>query len=154
MKDYTLPQKMGVFGVIVEKFLSPGVGKDGYLRVSLCKNGKQKTFLVHRLILKTYNPVENMNELTVNHKDEDKKNNCLSNLEWMTLYENNRYGGHDRRMAKTQSKSVLCVETGKIYDNASIAAREVGLNTPTHIRECCNGKAKTSGGYHWKYVKE
>lgn len=59
----------------------------GYLKLTLCKNGKQKTYKVHRLVANAFLPNENeYNEL--NHKDGNKLNNCVSNLEWITHKEN------------------------------------------------------------------
>lgn len=70
----------GVRGKILKPFFG---GK--YLYVSL---GRKKKYLVHRLVLQTFNPVENMDKLQVNHKDGDTTNNKLSNLEWVTPSEN------------------------------------------------------------------
>lgn len=51
-------------------------------------NGKKKTYIVHRLVLMAFNPVDKMDDLQVNHKDGNKKNNNLENLEWCTSSEN------------------------------------------------------------------
>lgn len=64
---------------------------DGYLAVSLWDNSirgnkKRKTFLVHRLVAETFIP-NTYNKPTVNHKDGNKQNNCVDNLEWATLRE-------------------------------------------------------------------
>ena len=61
----------------------PYLNKDGYYEIDLCKNGTQKTFKVHRLVALTYiqNPY---NYPCVNHKDCNKQNNNLNNLEWCT----------------------------------------------------------------------
>lgn len=57
--------------------------KKGYLRVNLrTKDGKDKRFMVHRLVLASFNPIENLENYEVNHKDGNKENNCLDNLEW------------------------------------------------------------------------
>ena len=63
----------------------------GYLEVSLSNNGKSKRYLVHRLILASFNPVDNMDKLDVNHINGDKTDNRLSNLEWCTRSENVRH---------------------------------------------------------------
>lgn len=54
-------------------------------------NGKKKTFRVHRLVLMAFNPIENMENLEVNHIDGDKTNNKLINLEWCSSSENQKH---------------------------------------------------------------
>lgn len=64
------------------KFLSPSSTKKGYMRIVLQTSKGRKTFQVHRLVLETFNPVENCENLEVNHIDGNKNNNSLNNLEW------------------------------------------------------------------------
>lgn len=74
-----------------EKILKQYPDEDGYLQLALSKHSKQKWFRVHRLVATTFIP----NELDlpwVNHKDEDKSNNRVDNLEWCTPRYNNTYG--------------------------------------------------------------
>lgn len=59
-----------------------------YCRVSLVINGKSKSFALHRLLMMTFCPIENMENLEVNHIDGNRENNNLSNLEWCTRSEN------------------------------------------------------------------
>lgn len=61
---------------------------DKHQKVTLSKNGKSKKFFVHRLVMITFNPVDNMNKLQVNHKDGNPLNNRLDNLEWVTETQN------------------------------------------------------------------
>lgn len=70
------------------------------MRTNLCKDGKMKTYQVHRLVALAY--LENPEgKATVNHKDEIKTHNYLNNLEWMTQAENIRYGTRTQRQAET-----------------------------------------------------
>lgn len=79
-----------------EKIIKFGENKDGYLLVSLCKNGKSKTCKVHRLVANAF--LENLNNLPqVNHIDENKTNNIVSNLEWCDAKYNNTYGTCQQR---------------------------------------------------------
>ena len=75
---------------IPEKYLSL---KDirGYKNVGLSLNGKVKTEQLHRLILKTFYPCDNMDNLQVNHIDGSKENNNLENLEWVSASENMKH---------------------------------------------------------------
>ena len=73
-----------------ERKIKNTISKRGYLRVSLCKNGKHKNCSVHRLLAKICIPNPE-NKMTINHKDGNKLNNCISNLEWNTQLENNQH---------------------------------------------------------------
>jgi hypothetical protein len=67
---------------------------------------------------------------TVNHKDEDVTHNELSNLEWMTIGDNVRYGTGSERSAAKRCKSVRCVETGEVYPSITEAAKAIKGNSP------------------------
>ena len=72
----------------------------GYMTVQLYKNGKMKNEYVHRLVALAFIP--NPNGLPqVNHKDEDKQNNYVDNLEWCDATYNNNYGTHTQRVVET-----------------------------------------------------
>lgn len=76
----------------------------GYLFVELWANNKGKKEYVHRLVAMTF--IDNPdNKPTVNHKDEDRQNNHVDNLEWMTYQENNNYGSHNERAKETRRKN-------------------------------------------------
>ena len=126
-----------------KKFLSPRKINSGYLRVALYKNGKVKDFLVHRLIAATYldNP-ENLSQ--VNHKDEDKSNNSVQNLEYCDAAYNSNY---------SNAKKVICLETSKIFNSITEAAKAVDID-PSNISNCLASRRKTAAGLHWKYYDQ
>ena len=64
--------------------------KTGYLYVNLCKNNKRRKWKIHILVALTFIP-NNENKKYINHKDENKQNNCVENLEWCTQDYNNKY---------------------------------------------------------------
>ncbi|PNX51340.1 MAG: hypothetical protein BV456_03575 [Thermoplasmata archaeon M8B2D] len=139
-----------------KKFLKPGDVGHGYLGVSLTKNKKAKTHKVHRLIALTF--IENKNNLPqVNHKDEDKTNNCVDNLEWCTFKYNNNYGTRTKRVAIGHFKEVFKIDilNGNIIERYNSAKQASILNNldSSSITKCCKGKRKSAGGYSWKYVK-
>lgn len=135
------------------KELKPNPIKGGYLQVCLYNGDTRVMKLVHRLVSEAFiaNP-ENKPE--VNHKDEVKTNNCVDNLEWCTGEYNRNYGTRNERAAKTltnrkdRSTPVVCLETAVVYPSTCEASRQTGVNQ-RHISECCNGKLKTAGGFHW-----
>ena len=125
--------------------------RSGYENAILSnKDGKQVCFLVHRLVAMAFIPNPN-NYPCVNHKDEDKTNNDVSNLEWCSYYHNNVYGERLTKSALKRSKPVRCIETDKIYVGGCAAQRATGINQ-SDISNCCRGKRKTAGGYHWEYA--
>lgn len=132
----------------------------GYSNVELYKNKKKKQFYIHRLVMENFCPIENMNVLDVNHKDEDKSNNHISNLEWMTHKDNLNYGSRAEKARmkmqgknSSRSKKVRCIEKNVIYEALREAERQLGIPA-TNISKACKGKIKTAGGYHWEYVEE
>ena len=137
-------------------FLNP-INNKGYLRVRLYKNKKYKQHYVHRLVAKTFIPNPN-NYLEINHKNEIKTDNCVGNLEWCDRSYNVNYGNRNAKNRKTIlnykafSKPIKCIETNVIYPSMSEATRKTNVNL-SHICSVCKGKRKTTGGYHWEYVK-
>lgn len=133
-----------------ERILKPQRA-NGYLRVTLCKECKNKQVSVHRIVATTF--LSNIENLPyINHKDEVKTNNYVSNLEWCTAKYNSNYGTAIERASKKRSKKVLCVECDVIYESIAEAQRQTGISH-SNISNCCNGKRKIAGSYHWEYVE-
>lgn len=130
-------------------FLKPFLAR-GYFKVRLCKDGNNKQVLVHRLVAETFLP-NPQNLPQINHKDENKQNNCVGNLEWCDTKYNINYGRHNEKVAKIHCKKVYCVELDKEFESAKSAAAQLNLSD-SNIAKCCKGKYKTTGGYHWKYA--
>ena len=133
-----------------ERILKPGNNGLGYLFVILCNNGKLKHFKIHRLVAKAF--LENPdNKSDVNHKDEDKTNNNVDNLEWMTRLENNNYGTRNERSSKSVIQYSLKGEFIRKWPSVIQIQRDLGFSQG-NISQCCNGKLKTAYGYIWKYA--
>lgn len=139
-----------------EKILKSNKRADGYLQVDLHNQGNKKTHRVHRLVAMAF--IENPNNYEeINHRDEDKANNCVSNLEWCDRKHNCNFGTRNERSATNRinhpkrSKQVLCVETGKIYPSTKEVQRHLGFSQG-NISSACNGRLKQAYGYTWKYV--
>ena len=138
-----------------EKLLKPGKHKCGYLYVILWKERKPTRYSIHRLVLSTFSPVENMHELQVNHINEKKADNRLENLEWCDRSYNNNYDTRNDRVAERNSIPIVQLTIGgkyiKIWKSSMDAQRKGGFNQG-HIIQCCKGKRKTHKGYKWQYL--
>ena len=138
-----------------EKIMHPSFDKDGYLMTRLVKDGKYTVVRVHRIVAETFIPNPN-NLPIVNHKDENKCNNCVDNLEWVTQKENVNYGTRTERQIKSQSLQVLQIKDGKViaeFSSLNEAARSLGKRNGGAISSCVNGITKTAYGYKWM-IKE
>lgn len=129
-----------------KKILIPGKISSGYLIVNLCKDGKVKHMLVHRLVAEAFIPNPQGLE-TINHKDEVKTNNVASNLEWMSRGDNVIYS----RARQVQMFDKKTGELLAIFPSTHEAGRVTGIAN-TQISACCLGKLKSTGGYVWKYM--
>ena len=121
----------------------------GYLCVNLYKNNIKKSYKVHRLVAEAFLP--NPYNLTeVNHRDENKLNNNVDNLEWCTNEYNINYGTRTERY----SKPVLQYTLDGEFVGEWPSARECGRNgfNQGSVSACCRGELKTHKGYIWKYL--
>ena len=141
-----------------ERILKPGTNNYGYLLVKLCKDGKVKAFTVHRLVAEAFLPNPH-NYPCVNHKDENKQNNVVSNLEWCTHEYNNTYGTRIERVAEKTtngkcSKPVLQYTLNGEFVREWESTAECGRNgfNQGNVVTCCQGKLKKYKGFIWRYL--
>jgi hypothetical protein len=138
------------YKMLDEKIMSPSIAGP-YTCVQLSRDRGIKTFTVHRLVAKAFIP--NPNSLPeVNHKDCDGHNNSADNLEWCDRKYNINYANRTEKAMKAIEKKVQCIETGKVYDSGAKAAEALGLQK-SKISLVCNGKRKTTGGFHWCFYQ-
>ena len=123
------------------------IDKKGYKDFTFRKDGEQTTMKCHRLVAMAFLPNPN-NLPEVNHKDENKLNNRVDNLEWCTTAYNHEYGTRTLRCGKP----IRCVETGVEYAGAKWAANELALDAST-ITKALKNPNRTCGGYHWEYIE-
>lgn len=141
------------------KILKPVLNKNGYLTVSL--NGKK--IYLHRLML--INFIDNIeNKQFCNHKDGDRTNNKLSNLEWVTMQENNKHafdvlgkkGTWLNKKLGSHSRSVKInqlTKSGYFIKQWTSLQEAKNITGAKNISACCYGGRKTSGSYRWQYAK-
>ena len=97
--------KFAGFSYRKERILKTSLDKDGYVKVTLCKNNRTRFLSIHRLLAECFIPNSN-NYPQINHKDENKQNNDLSNLEWCTCKYNINYGTRTKREVETRKRKL------------------------------------------------
>ena len=144
------------------RILKPAYDRGGYLNVGLCKNGKSKTKNVHRLVAETFIP-KPKGFLEVNHKDENKSNNRVENLEWCTREYNNTYGTRIEMVCK--KVKAVNIKTGEaVTFNSVKEAGRKGHHCGVVSMACRGvykdstgklvGDGRTYKGYRWYYEVE
>lgn len=102
--EYVDSHGTGRHRVFPEKFVTIQLSKNGYCVVDLYKNCERKRYYVHRLVAEAFIP-NTKNLPCINHKDEIKTNNNVTNLEWCDWSYNNSYGTNRVRMVETRRKN-------------------------------------------------
>lgn len=129
----------------------------GYRHVELTKNGQRKAFTVHRLVATVFIPNPNKHP-SINHKDEDRTNNRVENLEWCTHSYNVRYsdarrsrkGKHyGRKIVQTDDDGCFVAE----WPDLVALKKQTGFH-PWSIVQCCDGHRKTAYGFKWQFADE
>ena len=158
VKEYS-NYEVNQFGQIRHKkrkqILKPRSNKGGYQYVNFKIDGKNINFAVHRIVANAFIP--NPNGYTeVNHKDYDRMNNCVDNLEWVTSSQNKVHAYLKLENKTSRGKAVeQYTKDGqyiKTFESISAAAEEMGCCVGA-ISNCCLGRTKTSQGFLWRFVE-
>lgn len=148
-----------------ERIIKQSISKTGYYVCTLFKNGKGRTFKVHRLVAEAF--IDNPNELPIiNHRDGNKLNNSLDNLEWCDYSHNNKEAYKQGLKENNLKWLIECNKKKRKrinqYDREgnfikqweSIHEAEKKLKIyHINIIKVCKGERFTAGGYIWKYAK-
>jgi hypothetical protein len=137
------------------RVLKPSCSRGGYEKVNLRSNGVQKSAKIHRLVAENFIPNDDYSKV-VNHKDGNKINNSVTNLEWCTPSENNRHAFRHGLCYRPVNSGVprrktMIVETGMIFDSVSDCARFLKV-AESQVSMCLSGRVKTCRGYHIIYA--
>lgn len=140
--------------------------RNGYVYQMLYKNGKEKLLRVHRLVAMAFLPNPN-NLPQVNHKDGNKQNNSVDNLEWCEQSDNMKHAyknglqipSENQRKAiintnKLKQKKVCQIKDSEIintFSGISEASRQTKISISC-ISRCCNLKRKSTTGYEWRFL--
>ena len=150
------------------RMLSPGHNShSGYPQVGLRKNGVLKMKYIHRLVAETFLPNPE-GRPQVNHRDEDKVNNNVENLEWCTSEYNNTYGTRIEKVVQARSKKVKAtnIKTNEVITfNSTQEAKLKGFSGGCVSAACrgvykgragklVGGDGRTYKGYKWYYEEE
>lgn len=141
---------------------------DGYIIVKLYDNATHQTqsYYVHRLVAMAFLPNPN-NLPCINHKNENKADNNVNNLEWCSYAYNNNYGTRSLRQTQTKEKKGYTIphtavqvamvdKTTKQIIQTFNSVKEAGRFlqvSPTHINEAAHGKRKSAYGYYWTMIQ-
>ena len=140
------------------KLMKPYLDTKGYLQIDLSLDGRKRNnrvhLAIHRLVAQAF--ISNPNNLPqVNHKDEDKTNNCADNLEWCTNKYNCNYGNHVENIAKKTRMQIYSIdENGNVeyFDGVRAAVRILSngkKNSSAQISKVLDKPNMTYLGRHW-----
>jgi len=135
------------------KVLADVVSGNGYHQVNLWRDGKVEIKLTHRLMAKTFIPNPD-NLPQVNHRDEDKGNNRVENLEWCTASYNTNYGTRNERAAKANEQAIYVItDSGHRYyfDSVRKSAEILGLKLCS-VSNCLHGRQKTHRSFKFMWA--
>ena len=148
--NYYITEDGKVYNAKTGRYLKVTLRPVGYCAVNLSKNGVYKSFYVHRLVAEAFIPNPE-HKPYINHIDENKSNNHISNLEWCTQKENINAGTVIQRRAKACGQPIQCVETGQIFESYAAAGRFINSDK-SDIRKVANNPRRTLKGYHWATI--
>jgi hypothetical protein len=139
--------KNSKFRCLKEKILKSLNNGKNYLSVTLVKENNVKYCKVHRLVAQAFLKKDDFKDF-INHKDYNRENNRVDNLEWCTSQYNNEYSHNKHIYQKDLNNKII-----KKWESIIKASKALRINS-NNITTCCKGRRKTAGGYMWEYVKE
>lgn len=148
--DYAIDCHGHILSLLTDQYVTPSVDTNGYLKVTLMKDGVRAVKRVHRLVAEHFLPNDDAGKTVINHIDGNKQNPDVTNLEWCTQQENVQHAHTTGLQTKTSDKSVVRGD-GRVYRSLTEAAQDNNI-TKSAISKVINGKRQTAGGWTWKEV--
>ena len=155
---YLISSKGYVLSKLSGKIIAPDVNSAGYFRVTANDHGKRDRQFLHRLVAKAFLPnPENLPQ--VNHKDGDKQNNAVENLEWCSMSDNMKHRYVELNCKIWNSRAVVMIDKDgheiARFESCQQAGREMGLNPHNIDSVAANRKwRKSCGGFFWWFADE
>lgn len=154
--NYEVSNLGNIRSTITKKILKPTL-RNGYLSLSICKDNTKKTQSIHQLVALIFLGKKDNDKIIVNHKNGNKEDNRLENLEYITYKENTQHA-IDTNLIKKITKKVNKIDPNtsqiiKTYSSILEAAEDNKMDG-RHISCVCKGKRITSGGFKWEYVDD
>jgi hypothetical protein len=140
------------------KYLKHHKNDNGYYRVACMIGNQRKSLYIHRLVAEAYLVEPTKNQIQVNHKDMNRLNNNVSNLEWVTPSENTQhsvdnnpeqYKHLQKKVARLDKNTEQIIDT---FNGIKQASRSCNVNSGSIVK-VCKGIRLSAGGYKWKYAK-
>ena len=155
---YKVSNQGRVYSIRSNKYLAIGNNRKGYLYVRLWKDNIEKKEYIHRLVARHFIPNPN-NLPQVNHKDENKENNRVENLEWCDAKYNNNYGSHSKRVAEGYlNGGKNCYKVKQFSLEGEYIATYRSMREAERLNNLANGSLSAYfknhysqwGGYKWE----
>ena len=159
--NYQVSNLGKVRNVKTHRILSAGYTKNGYQFVALSKSdGKPKYYLIHRLVAYAFIPIPqtylnkgySKETLQVDHIDENKQNNSVANLQWLTIKENCQKSNALCVVGYNREKMIITNQYNKLSTYYTDKFQK-GFNNG-NISQCCNHKRKSAYGFRWEYLNK
>lgn len=133
--------------------MKPYLTHDGYRRIKLSKDLGQKHYRICRIVAETF--LENPHNLPiVNHKNENRADDRVSNLEWSNNSRNQKQRFESEIGTKAKAVAQICLDTNEIIDvfiSPIYAEEETGISRQ-NISKVCRGLRRHAGGFKWQYI--
>ena len=142
-----------IINPVTKKELKHKRDKYGYCHVHLHHKSFNKELRVHRLVARAFIPNPD-NKPQVNHKNGDKSDNCVDNLEWCTPSENVKHAyrtGLKYPSGGETPRQIRCIETGEVFPSTYAVARRFGIKSNSNLYWALSAKNHMAWGYHWEY---